>query len=203
MNRHDVMCKSDDLANVVGFPITAVLLVLAWLLAPGIAQACCSCSGVGCQLKSGFICCGGYCVSHSSDCVCGAQTPVCNAFGCNCNSQCGSWPCTLTSKVGACSFNPTCPDDANAQREAKARFDAIDSNHDGKISLDETRAWTKSLKQPLAKMAHGLPKHLSAPKASEEKILRFLFDQMDTNKDGIIQPGELDKSLAAPAKAGA
>jgi len=202
MNRSHARRKPDDLPGAANVVVTMSLLVLVFLLCSGGAQACCTCSSFhGCNPRTSpeKICCGDYCVSASNECVCGNQTPVCNFLGCNCNYQCGEWPCTFRNDR-ACHWFSTCSDSAAEAQEAQERFNAIDVDHDGKISLDEAWALTQSLGQPWVKRVHKLPEHLSAPNVNEKEILRFLLDQIDTNKDGFIQPVEMDKSLAPSAK---
>ena len=154
-------------------------LVLAWLLAPSAAQACCT--AVICP----------YCISSSSNCVCGSQQPVCNVFACNCNRQCGEW--TPNPNTGLCYFYPEC-DTASAQAEAKARWDEVDTNKDGKVSSDESWAWFDKHKAPV--LATGLPKDLQKPDTKREDVHRWAFAQVDKNKNGTIEPGEFDSSLA-------
>ncbi len=192
MNRCDAIRKT---TNAVSF---AGLLVFVGLLCPGAAQACCTCAdGINCAWGFDSYCCGEYCVSSNKECVCGDHKPVCNMFACDCNSQCGEWPC-IQGQNPKCYWIPTCNDSA----EAEARFNSIDGNHDGKISLDEASAWTQSLERTWVKKVRDLPENLSAPGINEKEIVRFLLDQIDTNKDGFIQPVEFDKGLAPSAKTG-
>jgi Ca2+-binding EF-hand superfamily protein len=149
------------------------LFAAALLLSAGPASACCT--AVLCP----------YAVSSSSQCVGGTNMPVCNIAGCNCNVQCGMYTWDTT---GGCHFSTTCS--LEAANDAKARFDEIDADHNGKISLAELDAWGAKQKD--------LAKNMKAKdlKAS----LKSGFAKADKNHDGSITPAELDDSLGAPAK---
>jgi hypothetical protein len=166
----------------------AGMLVLALFALPQPAQACCTAT----------VC--SWCSSSSRSCVCGAHTPVCNIFACNCNVQCGEYNVNILHR-DHCVFNPTCSS-AAARAGAQARFDEIDADHDGKVSRDESLVWLQKQKTSWLTRVNNkeLPANLRG--AKEEDVFGFEFNQVDANKDGYIQPGELDASLAAPAKKG-
>lgn len=65
---------------------------------------------------------------------------------------------------------------------AAERFREIDTNHDGRLSFDEVKAWAAK---------HGT--HLS------DSELKKKFDEIDANQDGAIHPTEFD-TPAKPAK---
>jgi hypothetical protein len=149
------------------------LFAAALLLSAGPASACCT--AVVCP----------FAISSSSQCVGGPNMPVCNVFGCNCNEQCGMY---TWSTDNTCHFSPTCSLDAS--NDAKARFDAIDADHNGKISLAELDTWAAKQKD--------LAKNVKAKdlKAS----MKAGFGKADKDHDGAITPAEFDASLGAPAK---
>jgi EF-hand domain pair len=148
------------------------LFAAALLLLAGPVSACCT----------AIIC--PYAISSSSQCVGGPNMPVCNVFGCNCNLQCGMYTPDTTGK---CHFSTPCTSDS-----AQARFDEIDTDHNGKISAAELEAWGAKQKD-LAKNVKS--KDLKAS-------LKSGFAKADKNHDGAITPDEFDSSLAkaAPAK---
>ena len=176
MNRSFSVDKGFSFKAVGG---AACAFIAALVLFAGPAAACCT--AVVCP----------YAISSSSQCVGGPNMPVCNTFGCNCNTQCGMY--TFTTNL-TCVFSATCSlDAANAPQ---ARFDAVDTNHDGKISAAEADAWAgkqtdwlKNVKTP----------GLKAASKSEADIMKAGFAQADKNHDGSITPAEFDSSLA-PAK---
>ncbi len=67
---------------------------------------------------------------------------------------------------------------ASSPRE---RFKEIDTNHDGKISFEEAKAWFRKTERGAS--------------LNEPEVKR-LFDALDKNKNGTIEPEELDASLA-------
>jgi hypothetical protein len=148
----------------------AAFLLAALVLFAGPASACCT--AVVCP----------FAVSSSSNCVGGPNTPVCNVFGCNCNTQCGEYAYVVPN---SCSFYPTC-DSAAARSSAQARFDEIDTNHDGKVSLAELQAWAPNQKDWAKNVKSG-------------KDLKAGFSKTDKNRDGTVTAAEFDVSLA-PAK---
>jgi hypothetical protein len=158
----------------------ACLFVAVLVLFAGPAAACCT--AVVCP----------YAISSSSQCVGGPNTPVCNTFGCNCNTQCGEYAYVVPS---SCSFYPTCSSDA-AKSAAKGRFDEVDTNHDGKISAAETEAWARKQTDWLKNVK---TKGLKTASKDEAGIVKAGFAQADKNHDGSITPAEFDSSLA-PAK---
>lgn len=174
-------------------PPLAAVAVLCFLAALGLtaAPAAACCTAVVCP----------YCVNSSSQCVCGTPPncswnkpcAVCNTFGCNCNVQCGMWSVTSGSQ---CVYNPTC-NSAEAKTVAQARFDEVDTNHDGKISPDEMAAWLHKQKPSWLKHLDkkSLPANLKATKANEKALFKWAFDQVDSNHDGSIDPAEFDQSL--------
>ena len=156
-----------------------------FLLVPGPAQACCT--SRSCP----------FCVSKSSDCVCGERTAVCNIFACNCNAKCGFYNYIY----------PNCDlqlcRSAEAVNDARKRFDEVDANLDGKISNEEAWAWGSKLGSPWVDHVRkeDLPASLQA--AAPRDVFDYELGRIDTNEDGFIQPGEFDDSLGAPAKSGA
>jgi hypothetical protein len=152
--------------------IPAILAVL--ILLPGMASACCT--AILCP----------YCVSSSSSCVCGNEMPVCNAFGCNCNNQCGAFAAGTDLK---CYASSPCDSDA------KARFDEVDGDKDGKISKDEAWIWASKQKNPL----NVSPEIQLASDAKPQDVAGIAFDKSDADGDGTISPAEFDSSLGEPA----
>jgi hypothetical protein len=155
------------------------LLVLATLaLLPGMAAACCT----------AIIC--PYCVSSSDNCVCGSETPVCNAFGCNCNNECGAFAAGTDLK---CYASISCDSDA------KARFDEVDGDKNGTISKDEAWVWARKQKNPLNLSKSDLPEILLAAEPKPQEVMSAAFDKADTDANGTISPAEFDSSLGKPA----
>lgn len=169
------------------FVATAVVvsgLFLFALLAPGPAQACCT--SRSCP----------FCVSKSSDCVCGERTAVCNIFACNCNAKCGLYNYIYPNcNYFLCS-------DAEAANDARKRFDEVDANQDDKISNEEAWAWASKLESSGVEKVRqeDLPANLEA--AAPRDVFDYELGRIDTNQDGFIQPGEFDSSLGAAAKSG-
>jgi hypothetical protein len=170
--------------KVLRLAVAAAAFVFASLLLPDAAQACCT--AVVCN----------YCISGSNDCVCGTNTPVCNVAGCNCNAQCGQ---NTFSTSGSCTFYPRC-DSVSAKAGAEKRFAEIDADRDGKISSVELAGWGQKQKTPLAQRVNkaSLPANLKA--AGDKEIFAYAFAEVDLDKDGYIQPAELDSSLAPASK---
>lgn len=94
-------------------------------------------------------------------------TGKCNIFCCNCDGK---------KRKGCVSRHCSGGDGLTAQSLAK--FNAIDANGSGGISMAETRSFVES---------QG-PGFSAADVAAE-------FDSMDSNGDGHIQPGEFDSDL--------
>lgn len=153
-----------------------VLFVAALTLLAGPASACCT----------SIIC--PFCVSSSSNCVCGSQQPVCNIFGCNCNVQCGEW---TPNNNGLCYFYPTC-DTSAARNSAQARFDEVDANHDGKISQDEAAAWAAKQKD----WDKNVKSKVKAAGKTQKDTVKAGFGLADKNHDGAVTPDEFDSGLA-------
>jgi len=162
----------------------AAFFALVVLLFPTEAAACCS----------GLVC--PHCISSSSDCVTSesciiaqlATCPTCNFLVCDCNTQCGCQELTGTS----CSSTPCCGSDPAADRAAaRARFDSADTNRNNKISRAEGRKWLEKTFGP--KWVEKVP---DRGKASAAQIYKRLFDQVDKDRNGVITPGEMDKSLS-------
>lgn len=166
------------------FAWKALLVVAALVLLPGMAAACCS--STLCPT----------CVSSSSSCVCGNQMPVCNVFACNCNNQCGAF---TASTDGYCYFSSPC-DSAAAKADAQARFNEVDGNKDGKISQDETWAWSQKQRRSLVANQSELPKELTAAGSKPEDGVAFGFKKADGDGDGWITPAEFDSSLGEAKK---
>lgn len=162
----------------------ALLVLTALVVLPAIATACCT--AVVCA----------YCISSSSNCVCGSQMPVCNVFGCNCNNQCGAFTAGTNLQ---CYFSPSC-DSAEAKADAKARFDEVDGNKDGAISKDEAWAWAQKQKNPLKVNESDLPENLRSSSASQQDIAGAGFALADADKNGTISPAEFDSSLGGAQK---
>jgi hypothetical protein len=165
-----------------------IAFVIVFLVVAGEASACCT-SGA-CS----------YAVSSSSNCgtSAGCQLnktpvcPVCNIFGCNCNNPCQCLAATIIQRgVVRCTATPCCGNDAAADRAAaKARFDELDANSDGKISRKETRAWLD--KTYGKKWRDNVP---NKGKATADQILKREFGRADADHNGVITPGELDPAL--------
>lgn len=160
--------------------LAAAIVVIAAALFPTPAEACCTST----------LC--PYCVNSSSSCKCGSQMPVCNTFGCNCNTQCGEW---TASTDGYCYFSPTCGDSAS-RLAARKRFDEIDTNHDLKISPDEGWAWVEANGQTGPSLLKELPEKLTS--GSDADVYRYEFGQTDADGDGYVSPAEFDSSLGEP-----
>jgi hypothetical protein len=169
------------LYSVVG---KAILVLAALVLLPGMAAACCS--STLCPT----------CVSSSNNCVCGNQMPVCNIFACNCNNQCGAFTYATNN---LCYFSTPC-DSSAAKADAQARFNEVDANKDGKISQDETWAWSQKQTRSLVANKSELPQNLTAAGAKAQDTVTFGFKKADANGDGSITPAEFDSSLGTPAK---
>ena len=169
------------LTSVVG---RALLVAAALILLPGLAAACCT--AIVCP----------YCISSSSNCVCGSQMPVCNTFGCNCNNQCGAFTAGTDLK---CYFSTPCESDA-AKADAKARFDEVDGDKDGKITKDEAWVWAQKQKNPLKVNESDLPENLRSANASQQDVAGVGFALADADKNGTISPAEFDSSLAEAKK---
>ena len=164
-------------------------LALVWLacalFAPGLAQAQCEANAFG------------WCQDCTSPTPCCGYGP-CNIFCGNCDGG-----CRRADTPSGVSGNPMCIKEgsdtvakairathpifpgSSAPQAWRAKFDAIDRNHDGTISFAETRQWAKQAKKALTKAQ-----------------LREGFDKADANGNGKIEPAELDRSLGdtnAPA----
>jgi hypothetical protein len=153
------------------------LFAAALLLLAGPASACCT--AIVCP----------YAISSSSQCVAGPNMPVCNAFGCNCNTQCGMFTASTDLK---CHFFPQCTDDAS--NSAKSRFDEIDADHNGKISEAEAQAW-------LSKQNDWTKNVNTKDLKGAKDPIKAGFAKADKNHDGSITPAEFDSSLGKPAPA--
>jgi len=147
------------------------LFAAALLLSAGAASACCT--AIVCP----------YAISSSSKCVGGPNMPVCNVAGCNCNLPCGMYTASTDLK---CHFSTPCD-----SSDAQARFDEIDTDHNGKISAAELDTWAAKQKD-LAKNVKS--KDLKA-------TVKSGFAKADKNHDGAITPDEFDSSLGKPAPA--
>lgn len=118
------------------------------------------------------------CPSVNGSGICGdgtCSTPCCgyggcNIFCCNCDGGC---------RTGCV----TCSNSA-AKTSDRERFNAVDTDHDDKISKAELAAWAKKAN-----------KHLNAAGVQRE------LAKIDADKSGFIEPGEFDKSLAPGGKA--
>jgi Ca2+-binding EF-hand superfamily protein len=165
---------------VAGLGVVTCLFVAALVLLAGPASACCT--AVVCP----------YAISSSSQCVGGPNMPVCNTFGCNCNTQCGMY--TATTNL-TCVFSGTCSSDA--ANAPQARFDEIDADHDGKISLAEADAWAGKQKDWTKNVK---TKDLKGAGKDEAGIVKAGFAKADKNHDGSITPAEFDSSLGSAPK---
>lgn len=162
--------------------VAAGLFVASLVLFAGPAAACCT--AVVCE----------FCISSSSNCVCGSSTPVCNVAGCNCNPQCGMN--TYKFPV-SCVFSTPC--DGSAAARAKERFDEIDANHDGALSHDELWAWVAK-EEGESWAAHLAKGELPAGTKDAKAAFQSEFNKMDTDHNGSVSPGEMDGSLAPKKK---
>lgn len=156
----------------------ALLVLAALVLLPGMAAACCT----------AIIC--PYCISSSGNCVCGSEMPVCNAFGCNCNNECGAFAAGTDLK---CYASISCDSDA------KARFDEVDGDKNGTISKDEAWIWARKQKNPLNMSKSDLPEILLAAEPKPQDVVSAAFDKADADGNGTISPAEFDSSLGEPA----
>ncbi|HVG06481.1 MAG TPA: hypothetical protein VNM67_02175 [Thermoanaerobaculia bacterium] len=150
------------------------ILLAALSLLPGMAAACCT--AILCP----------YCISSSNSCVCGNETPVCNAFGCNCVNQCGAFAAGTDLKCYASS-----PCDSGA----KARFDEVDGDKNGTISKEEAWVWARKQKNSLNVSKSDLPEILLAADAKPQDVVSIAFDKTDADGNGTISPAEFDSSL--------
>jgi hypothetical protein len=170
----------------------APALVAFVLLAPGVSSACCtdhSCA---------------FCVSSSTECTgrCGATNscvvtwnPVCNMFGCNCNNTGPTCQCGL-SGFGPCQPVDCCNGDSAGK--ARERFKLVDTDGNGKISMEEARKWlVKTFGEDWK--GHVDKDDVAAGKV-EAKILEIIFDRADKNHDKSISPDEFDNTLAGGGK---
>jgi Ca2+-binding EF-hand superfamily protein len=80
---------------------------------------------------------------------------------------------------------------AQALADADRRFDAMDANHDGKITPDERKAYREA-RHPRAGRDHEGREHkgreLTRDQFRERAAKRF--DRIDTNRDGTIDANE-------------
>ena len=67
-------------------------------------------------------------------------------------------------------------------------FDRIDTNHDGKISKEEYKAFLDGAKKKVEDKGKG---GKGGAKAGE--MLEKVFEKMDTNKDGVVSKEEFEK----------
>lgn len=172
--------------RVIGLRVLPVVAVaLSVLLFAPAAQACCT----------SIIC--PFAVSSSSGCVGGPDMPVCNVFGCNCNVQCGMYTPNTT---GTCTFSSPC-NGGDAQARAQERFDSVDSNGDGAISNSEVASWMEGQKDFLKNAnREKLPANLRGDNVTISDIAAYAVDKADTNKNGTVEPGEFDETLAKGRK---
>jgi hypothetical protein len=127
------------------------------------------------------------------------QTWSCNIFCCNCDypciedtsefcaPNCGPLQntCTCTKSAGTKSPVPNSTPEALAKRlqADKARFDSIDTDHDGRISKAEA--------------GKSLFKDPEQPTTEERTQLDTQFDKLDADKSGFLEVAEFDRDLAA------
>lgn len=144
------------------------------------------------------------CIAHPTpDCNC-------NIFGCNCDcckQKFCSGTCFCQNSAAAlsapadpaipvCSCGSCCGRDAALFAPAPTpgqRFQDIDTNHDGKISFDEMVEYMR--RDPELKPL------LQAFTADE--LRAKYFTPLDKNGDGVLEPEELDRDLAAKPHAAA
>ncbi|HVJ62493.1 MAG TPA: EF-hand domain-containing protein [Tahibacter sp.] len=167
------------------FCATMLLWLAFGLFAPGQAEAQCEGNAWG------------WCEDCTSPTPCCGYGP-CNVFCGNCDGGCrradtpsgvsGNPMCiksdgdTVAKAIRA--THPIFPESSDP-KAWRAKFDAIDKNHNSTISFAETRAWA-----------------LQAKKGMTRQQLREGFDKADANGNGKIEPVELDRSLGdAPAAA--
>ncbi len=123
------------------------------------------------------------------DCING--TPCCGYGPCNflcfnCDGGCrrgtgpgGSTTCPFIPSAAA-SVEDNLRGPSTPVPDARAGFDAIDTNRNGTLSLGETKAWAKRHR----------------PNATRKEIAAG-FKAIDANGDRKLAPGEVDRSLAA------
>jgi hypothetical protein len=159
-----------------------VWIAAVFLFAPGNAAAQCEANAWGycADCTSGTPCCGyGPCNVFCGNCDGGCRRPPSGGNG---DPSCGTLTGNaLTEALRATSAAPAAPSEAQAWR---AKFDTIDKNHNGTVSLAETQAWAKTAK-----------------KGMTHKQVREGFKKADANGNGKIEPGEVDRSLADAPKA--
>lgn len=188
--------------------LEVLLFASALLAAAGAARAdCCSFPNyaVGSQSCNIFGCnCSGPCSNWGYTCDNGPAS-LNNVMGhcpgwqvCADNSVCGpGWHCgTHDNGTIGCARNKTLANLSEwalprkpiavtapaISASAAERFRAIDTNHDGRLSFAEVKAWAAK---------GGV--HLS------DDELKKKFDEVDANRDGAIHPAEFDKP-AVPKK---
>lgn len=84
---------------------------------------------------------------------------------------------------------------AELQDAIKKRFDEADTNHDGKLSMDEIKAWRKAQREKREKAAFDrVDTNHDGGLSQSELDGRILarFDQLDTNHDGVISKAEME-----------
>ncbi|MEO8672416.1 MAG: EF-hand domain-containing protein [Tahibacter sp.] len=135
----------------------------------------------------------GYCGDCTVGTPCCGYGP-CNIFCGNCDGGCRKAPdgphdpsCGGTTNTGtiAKAINDTKnpPPAAKEPPTGRALFDTIDSNHNGTISLAETKAWVKSTKSKMTK---------------QEIAAGFMKADADADGDGKVKPSEFDGGLVDP-----
>ena len=170
--------------NLQRYSRAILWIVAAFLFAPNYAAAQCSANAWGycADCTSGTPCCGyGPCNVFCGNCDGGCRRAPDLPAGGQRDPSCGALTGNaLTQALKANSAAAPAPSEAQAWRE---KFDAIDKNHDGTVSLAETRAWAKSAKKGMTK-----------------KQLEQGFKKADADGNGKIEPVEMDRSLGAAGK---
>jgi hypothetical protein len=193
------------------FFVAAVAMVSGVLSSSPASAHCCSgyikCRAcpVGTPNCSGFVTFCGNCRPWSTGlfggkcCSSVSVTWACNIFCCNCDypcieetdefcaPNCGPLQnsCTCTKSAGNKNPVPNSTPEAVAKKlqADKARFEAIDTDHDGKIS--KTEAGKSLFEKP------------DQPTAEEQAALDTGFAKLDGDKSGYIEVAEFDRDLAA------
>ena len=98
---------------------------------------------------------------------CTTSSSCCNIFCCNCDGPCNNRGCKCSSSFEQ-TFAPESPAD---------RFEAVDADSDGGISVAEIIQW------------------LSKNSDLSQEQIEARFNETDLNGNGVIEPLELDWSL--------
>lgn len=187
---------------MIARPLHVLLFVLLLACLPVAAMAycctnyavsgnCCNIFGCNCDGPCTNFGCAGEPVIGGEICGVVQKYDVCTPDGSSCHyCDPGSHPCNNCQGCCADGSAAAATQASEAKRKeltlfavgsAMQRFKEIDTNGDGKITFEEARDWVR--------------KHSGGERISDRE-LRAAFDALDKNKNGTIEPGELDASLA-------